>query len=179
MPIHVGDADAIDALRDKIRRLEAKHDSFKRHNAEARKGTHTVTEQCPGCQLITAQGAYMQTDGIRLPGYVTTNNRGRIKQAKEQLAKAEYAAIRKATVNDQPPQPIASGPGWEINEAIDDDRVRIHFDDKPSADIRAIVKGHGFRWAPSQDAWQRQNTENCLFAARRAGSALLEAQVSA
>lgn len=31
----------------------------------------------------------------------------------------------------------------------------IIFDGKPEADVRAVLKKHGFKWAPSQGAWQR------------------------
>ena len=41
--------------------------------------------------------------------------------------------------------------------------VREQFD----ADIRTELKGEGFRWAPSQGAWQRQLTDNAMRAARR------------
>ena len=34
-------------------------------------------------------------------------------------------------------------------------RLQIIFDGKPEADVRAVLKKHGFKWAPSQGAWQR------------------------
>jgi hypothetical protein len=33
-------------------------------------------------------------------------------------------------------------------------RIQIFFDEKPDADIRKKLKQNGFRWAPSNGAWQ-------------------------
>lgn len=46
-------------------------------------------------------------------------------------------------------------------------RLQIFFDEKPDADIRAILKSNGFKWAPSNGAWQRQLTVNARYALER------------
>jgi hypothetical protein len=57
-----------------------------------------------------------------------------------------------------------SGPikydGLEIIENKDENRLQLIFDGKPSPEIRQWLKGRGFRWAPSQGAWQRQLNGN-------------------
>lgn len=53
-----------------------------------------------------------------------------------------------------------------LNKALD--RVQIIFPGKPSDDERAILKSNAFRWAPSVGAWQRQLTQNGVWAAERA-----------
>jgi hypothetical protein len=62
--------------------------------------------------------------------------------------------------------------GWEFNgghaEANKElDRLQLFFDEKPSESQRAILKANGFKWAPSQGAWQRQLTGNAIYAADR------------
>ena len=47
--------------------------------------------------------------------------------------------------------------------------LQLLFEDVPSAEVRALLKRNGFRYAPSSHAWQRQLTDN----ARRALSSLL------
>lgn len=46
-------------------------------------------------------------------------------------------------------------------------RIQIVFDGKPDEAIRSTLKANGFRWAPSQGAWQRQLTSNGKCALRR------------
>ena len=46
-------------------------------------------------------------------------------------------------------------------------RIQIVFDGKPNEAIRNTLKANGFRWAPSQGAWQRQLTSNGKYALRR------------
>ena len=45
--------------------------------------------------------------------------------------------------------------GFKVVENVEAMRLQIIFDGKPEADVRAVLKKHGFKWAPSQGAWQR------------------------
>lgn len=58
-------------------------------------------------------------------------------------------------------------PGGEakINEA--ENRLQLLFDEKPPEDQRRALKSEGFKWAPSQGAWQRQLNQNAIRAAAR------------
>lgn len=44
---------------------------------------------------------------------------------------------------------------FKVVENVEAMRLQIIFDGKPKADVRAVLKKHGFKWAPSQGAWQR------------------------
>ena len=62
--------------------------------------------------------------------------------------------------------------GWEFDGGkaepnTDINRLQLFFDEKPSADQRSELKLNGFRWAPSEQAWQRQLNENAIYAASR------------
>lgn len=52
-------------------------------------------------------------------------------------------------------------PNTEIN------RLQLFFDEKPSAEQRTELKMNGFRWAPSEQAWQRQLNESAIYSASR------------
>ena len=39
------------------------------------------------------------------------------------------------------------------------------FDEKPSEEQRSKLKSWGFRWSPSNKAWQRQLNSNAIYAA--------------
>ena len=62
--------------------------------------------------------------------------------------------------------------GWEfdggrVEANTEDNRLQIFFDEKPDKDIREELKGNGFRYAPSAEAWQRQLNDNAIYAADR------------
>lgn len=46
-------------------------------------------------------------------------------------------------------------PGVEVEESVEDNRIRIKFPDKPSAEIRKLLKTNGFKWSRLNSAWQR------------------------
>ena len=96
---------------------------------------------------------------IGYPAYELQNNNANIRRIRGRIAE-----LKKRT--ESTPE------GWEfdggrvvVNTA--ENRLQIIFDGKPNADIRTELKGEGFRWAPSQGAWQRQLTDNAMRAARR------------
>ena len=41
------------------------------------------------------------------------------------------------------------------------------FDGKPDEATRALLKANGFRWSPSQGAWQRMLNDNGRYAAQK------------
>ena len=45
-----------------------------------------------------------------------------------------------------------------VVEAVADNRLRLVFDGKPSAEVRSVLKRRGWRWSPSNMTWQRQLT---------------------
>lgn len=57
--------------------------------------------------------------------------------------------------------------GGEIVKNAELNRLQIVFDEIPGEEIRDELKRNGFRWSPSNQAWQRQLTPNAEAAARR------------
>ncbi len=57
--------------------------------------------------------------------------------------------------------------GFKIVEDPDLDRIQLIFEDRPDEAMRAKLKAHGFRWAPSHGAWQRHLNNNGRYAANR------------
>ena len=68
-------------------------------------------------------------------------------------------------------EPIA-GPGYAIVEDRDANRVQIRFDARPPAATVAALKARGFRWAPSENAWQRQASNSAWHAAQAVAASL-------
>jgi len=51
-------------------------------------------------------------------------------------------------------------------------RLQLLFDGKPSEEIRTILKSNGFRWSPSNKAWQRLLNDNALYSLKRVSEAI-------
>ena len=51
-----------------------------------------------------------------------------------------------------------------VDEDADAMRLRLHFPGKPAPDVITRLKSSGFRWAPSERAWQRQLTNSARYA---------------
>lgn len=47
-------------------------------------------------------------------------------------------------------------------------RIQILFDDKPSEEVRNILKHRGFKWSRYEKAWQRLYNKNTIYATNRA-----------
>ena len=80
----------------------------------------------------------------------------------------ELRAAKEAPTEER--QAVICGEECTVVEDADDMRLRIFFDGKPSSECRDTLKSNGFRWAPSQGAWQRQLTANARYALNRIAS---------
>lgn len=138
-PIKAGDSNAAEKLRAKVDELTALQEKMKQANAEARKS------------------------GGEVPYYSCTlsNNRQNLKRYADRLSELEKA---KANPTEQTEE---SGEGFRIVRNSEIMRLQIVFDDKPNEETRTILKKHGFKWAPSQKAWQRQLNNNGEYALKK------------
>ena len=139
--ISADDPEAVTKLQAKLARLETQREDIKTSNKAARKAGLPTTD------------AY----GLTNLGATIRQVRERIKTLEAEKARAAKAAKVQA--------PVIQCEGFTIEECVEDNRLRFIFEGKPSAEIRAIMKAHGFRWAPSVCAWQRQLTENARMQA--------------
>lgn len=149
------DADGPDILRERIARAEADQAKMKRVNALVRKGN---TEAIRGAlaaegfgptaieSLFTPQWGTSGPLGI--PAYALSNNSANIRRMKRRLEDLERARRRESSE-----RMVGDVRVVEDAEAV---RIRLHFPGKPSPAVIARLKSQGFRWAPSEGAWQRQ-----------------------
>ncbi len=94
-----------------------------------------------------------------------TNNSANIRRMKQRVEVLKKAATRET-------KETAFTDGTTITENTEENRIQIVFPGKPDTDTRATLKSNGFRWAPSQGAWQRQLNNAGIHAARRVIAAL-------
>lgn len=158
------DPQAVEKLEAKLATLEKRQEMMKAANAAIRmkdpaKGDAKLAELGYTPEDIAKLRAPDFCGRIGYPAYELQNNNANIRRIRGRIAE-----LKKRTEN--------TPEGWEfdggrvvVNTA--ENRLQIIFDGKPDADIRTELKGEGFRWAPSQGAWQRQLTDNAMRAARR------------
>lgn len=93
---------------------------------------------------------------IGFASYQLTNNSGNIRRLKQRLAELTRHGDRVTTTEEVQ--------GVTIVRNAEANRLQLIFPGKPPAAARALLKRHGFRWAPSEGAWQRQLNSAAEFA---------------
>lgn len=108
--------------------------------------TIAALEQPKEYQRIMLPGGaeYFDTGGF--PSFALTNNNGnmrRIKQRIEQMEREE----KDVTTEEE-------FAGIQIIDSVEENRIMFIFPYKPDEGAREIMKQSGFRWSPSNGAWQ-------------------------
>lgn len=160
------DKNAISKLTAKLEGLEKAQARMKSVNAYYRK--HKTLEGCPelndDVRLKLESGMSGSIRAVPYPGWALSNNNASIHRVRDRIAALEKEA-RRATENADA-EPV-KGDGFELVENAEIGRIQFLFDDKPDEDTRALLKSYGFRWSPSQGAWQRMLNDNGRYAARK------------
>lgn len=172
--IQSNDSNAVGKLQKKLDGLKQSHEAMKGAMAYYRKnGTFRGFEH-PG---ISAETLSKEEDFIKRNGwggFNLTNSSAEIRRTQSRIdelnkvkagaeaAKANPEAAAQATAAKYP-----KVDGVEAQENAEQMRVQLRFPGKPDEATRTLLKSHGFRWSPSQGAWQRQLTGNGTYAARQ------------
>jgi hypothetical protein len=90
--------------------------------------------------------------------YQRTSNSAEIRRVRERIVELEKATLRqdKEEITDK----------YTYREDTAEIRLMFLFDGRPDEVIRALLKGRGFKWSPTRNAWIRQWTDNALYAAQ-------------
>lgn len=93
---------------------------------------------------------------IGYPSYQLTNNNQNIHRIEERIKRLK--AVKEKGSSEQEYET------FKVVENTEAMRYQIIFNGKPDVEVRALLKSNGFKWAPSQGAWQRQITTNGKYA---------------
>lgn len=159
------DPDALEKLRAKRDKLVKHQELMKAANAAIRlkdteEGDRRLAELGFDAREIAELRKPDWCGRVGYPSFELTNNNANIRRTEERIKELEKRASEPA-----PEGWTFDGGEVVINREVN--RVQIIFEGKPDADVRTEIKGEGFRWAPSQGAWQRQLTDNALRAVKR------------
>lgn len=102
---------------------------------------------------------------LGFPGYELTNNNANIRRMKQRIEQLRREHTNRETL---PTEDMKTADGITISENTALNRLQIFFPGKPAEDVRARLKSFGFRWSPTEGAWQRQLNDAARYAAKSA-----------
>lgn len=168
-PVDLTDPHAREMLTDQLQKLQKQLDNGKALNAYYRK--HNSFDGFPALSAEAAAKLTADFADTRqrcpwidkpCPDYELTSLRGKIKRVESRIAELD-----KLQAAAQQPADSTKFDGGEIVRNAELNRLQIIFDSIPDEETRANLKSNGFRWSPTNQAWQRQLTQNAESAARR------------
>jgi hypothetical protein len=144
-PVMAGDADAVDRLKLKLEAAKKYHAQLKQVKALIKGGMSNEDASAKA--------------GLSAPvRWHSLNIQYANKAVKELEAKTASLEATKAKPNTET---IING--VRVLENTEAMRLQLFFEGKPPAPMIALLKSHGFKWAPSVQAWQRQLTNNAIY----------------
>ena len=157
----------IERLQEKVETLQRLQDTMKAANKVCRSTKLSEVEKVDELVAlgIKEQDAVMllhPTQSWQRAGfesYQLTNNLAKIKDTQARIARLTKMATsedRELEVN-----------GVKVLVCNSEERLRLCYDGKPDSETIARLKSNGFKWSPSNKAWQRQLTSNAYYAASR------------
>jgi hypothetical protein len=161
--IKSNDENAIEKLQEKVEQLEKLQETMKAANTYYKKNGSLQGFTDLKQETIDEVTELMKKSwfGDRpFPAYELTNNNAKIKNTKERLE-----ALQKTKA--KPTQETIKTEVCQVVENTEEMRIQLIFDGKPNEQTRNILKSNGFRWAPSQGAWQRQLTDNARYSTKK------------
>lgn len=129
--IYADGVDAIEQLEEKAEKCREALEKMKEENINARKEGREKP----------------------YPDWALTSLRTKMKNALDRAEK-----LKNIKTDDNAGE--VCGEGYKLIRNAEKMRIQFIFDGKPDAEIITALKQNGFRWAPSEKAWQRQLTEN-------------------
>lgn len=160
--ISADDPEAIAKLTEKLAQLEAARDKMKAANKAIRAGDDAALVALVGEANAEQLKKPDFAGRIGFADYQLTNNSAECRRVKKRIEQLRAVANVETKT-------IETNLGFECVMNAEENRVQLVFPGKPSAEIRTILKRNGFRWAPSQGAWQRMLNNAGRYAAECVG----------
>jgi hypothetical protein len=195
-PMRIGDAGAGNVLEAKLQKLEQFQESAKKLNAAVRKILDKSSGRNgpvfkKGYDLESAVKAIVEQSGVSesaarealkpdfmgrfgIADFELRNNNANMKRVREQIAlQGKFEAEAKKAESGEKKTDFEFD-GGSVKMDYADNRIRIIHDQKPDRSVIDSLKRSGWRWSPSNKAWQRQLTS----AAKQSAESLLKMKFS-
>jgi hypothetical protein len=157
------DPDAVAKLQEKLAKLERQREQFVAINAALRRGDDAALaamglSESTIAKLKTPDGS-VYGGRIGIPSYQLQNMGAEIRRLKARIDTMHRV--------DATPAGEWEGAAARVVDSPEANRVQVFFPGKPDEATRRQLKQAGFRWAPSEGAWQRQRSNAALYHAKR------------
>ena len=157
--IRSDDQNAIEKLEKKLAELEKDQEIMKQINAYYRKNKTldgcTIVSETMIHQIKSAMARSYRIDPKPYEAWALSNNNANIHRVRERIEALKKEEARKGSNQSE-----KEYEGFSVKENHELMRIQIIFDGKPDEDTRSMLKSYGFRWAPSEKAWQRMLNDN-------------------
>ena len=160
------DPEAVTKLQARIDKAEAKQAMMKAVNKIIKSKKLTDTERFKRLYDEHEIGEFMVRElmepdfcgRVGYPGYELTNNNANIRRMRQRIEQLHQAPTETTERECN---------GVRVVNNTEENRVQLIFPGKPPAEVRAILKGHGFRWSRYNTAWQRHLNNAGIYAAEQ------------
>jgi len=162
--IKSGDERAIEKLEEKLEGLKEQQEVMKATNKAVRmkdveKGNEALRDMGYSDDMIVELREPDFCGRIGFPDYALKNNNANIRRIEGRI-KGLKAAKEKGTQKEK-------CKFFKIVRNTEEMRLQLIFEGKPEPEVREVLKSNGFRWAPSQSAWQRHLNGNSEYSLKR------------
>jgi len=147
--------DNLEKLQAKMKEINAAYRKFKKNPATLDKSgleenhKKTIRDFVP--QYSWEKGPF--------PSYRMTNNNATIRNTKKRLdGMVASSGAETKTLYEKG--------DIKVVDNVEDNRIQVHFPDKPDEATRKALKSNGFKWAPSVGVWQRKRSPNARFSTK-------------
>lgn len=162
--IFTDDPEASEKIADKIKRLENNQNIMKLSNKiiKSNKPDAVKIDELIKLNFTESQAVKLLLPDfcgrLGFPSYALTNNNANINRLKKRLNYVEkLASVGTSEIEIN---------GVKIIDNQDANRLQIFFPDIPSPEIRTELKRSGFRWSPTNKAWQSYRSASANWKAK-------------
>lgn len=173
--IKSGDEDVVEKLEKKLDDLKATQEKMKNANKAIRmKDIEKGDVRLKELGFSEFQIKELRTPDfcgrIGFPDYALQNNNSNIHRVEKRLEGLKSAKEKgtQETENDF----------FKVVRNAEAMRLQIIFEGKPEPEVREVLKKNGFRWTPSNSAWQRHLNKNSEYALKRVIEEVKKLQVA-
>lgn len=177
-PIRADNPDAPELIRAEIKKRKAGHAQMKAANAviRATKGQEPDARvqalvDATGWREATARACIFPAQSWMGQGFAAYQLSGQLAEIKRLEIRLANIERNRERGNVERTHNSTAG-ALRVVENGEAARIQLFFDGKPEASTRDLLKREGFRWAPSEGAWQRHLNNGGRYAVSRVVSAL-------